>query len=104
MRLIDADALLDIYERNRITDKITVDGKTIIQHLKDAPTVKFHLNTVVHTRWILTSYPDCFRVRFDGWMHCPNCAGAFRMIVGTQLFKHCPNCGAKMDGDPHDST
>jgi len=39
MRLIDADALLEIYERNSITDIVVVCDKTVRQHLKAAPTI-----------------------------------------------------------------
>lgn len=39
MRLIDADALKAIYDRNSITEKVTVADKSIMQHLIDAPTI-----------------------------------------------------------------
>jgi hypothetical protein len=39
MRLIDADALENICAKNSITDKVTVGEKTVLQHLKDAPTI-----------------------------------------------------------------
>ena len=39
MRLIDADALEKIYSRNSITDIVEVYERTVLQHLKDAPTI-----------------------------------------------------------------
>lgn len=39
MRLIDADALEKIYSRNSITDIVEVVERTVLQHLKDAPTI-----------------------------------------------------------------
>ena len=101
MRLIDADVLLDIFKRNSITDKITIDGKTIIQHLNDAPTAKFHLNTVVHARWrYKVAYVSHAHVTNIIW--CTACNYGFHRIEGEN-FNFCPNCGAKMDGDQHDS-
>ena len=39
MRLIDADALEKIYSRNSITDIVEVVERTVLRHLKDAPTI-----------------------------------------------------------------
>lgn len=39
IRLIDATELEKIYAQNSITDIVTVHDKTVMQHLKDAPTI-----------------------------------------------------------------
>lgn len=39
MRPIDADALEKIYSRNSITDIVEVVERSVLQHLKDAPTI-----------------------------------------------------------------
>lgn len=38
-RLIDADALEKVYVRNSITDTVTVGEKTVLRHLREAPTI-----------------------------------------------------------------
>ena len=100
MRLIDADALLDIYERNSITDKITIDGKTIMQHLNDAPTID--AAPVVHAEWSYTIRPMPSRATYDVLVRCSKCNRVFERLVGRKIFSYCPNCGAKMDGERKD--
>lgn len=39
MTLIDRDALEKVYVRNSITDTVTVGGKTVLRHLREAPTI-----------------------------------------------------------------
>jgi hypothetical protein len=94
MRLIDADKLLDVYERNSITDIITVCDKTVRQHLKDAPTID--AVPVVHAQW---RYKVAYaaHVNVTNIIYCTACGKGFHRIEGEN-FNFCPNCGARMDG------
>lgn len=109
MRLIDADALLDIYERNSITDKITIDGKTIMQHLNDAPTID--VEHVVHAEWLIVAetWDDGIEADEDWYVKCSHCGrnnydvDVFKLMDGNiedvkRDFPYC-HCGARMDGD-----
>lgn len=50
MRLIDADALIEVLGRNNIVNIVTVYDKTIMEHIKDAPTIE--AEPVRHGEWI----------------------------------------------------
>ena len=99
MRLIDADALLDIYERNSITDNVTVLEKSVKQHLKDSPTID--AAPVVHAAW---RYKVAYvaHAHVTNIIYCTACRKGFHRIEGTD-FNYCPSCGARMDGEAHDS-
>lgn len=116
-RLIDANALKAIYERNSITRKITVVDKSVMQHLMDAPTVD--AVEVKHGRWLLTA-DEQSNYRWNVTAECSKChlekgeiwAGFFPGFPKelaedialdnaerVKMDNYCPNCGAKMDGD-----
>lgn len=100
MSLIEKEPIMKFIEDGLNNKHYGHVGVEIITEVEYAPAID--AVPVVHSKWLLnlTYNPsNTFRVSYDGWMHCPVCAGAFRRIVGTQLFNYCPTCGAKMDGE-----
>ena len=112
--LISRSALIEILSRNSITSIVTVQDKTILQHIEDAPALD--VQPVVHARWKI----DCdVHVDYYGetdedyFIECPICGRkeynipTFKAMDGnyeetTKDYPYC-HCGARMDGDAHDS-
>lgn len=91
-RLIDANALIEEYDRVHIGEP----GKAR-KLIADAPTID--AVEVVHGRWEEMHYEGGILdgTNFD---RCSVC-GYERVFDDPALktvFKYCPNCGAKMDG------
>lgn len=54
---ISRSAVLEIFERNSITDLIVVGDKTVKQHIYDAPALD--VEPVVHAKWKYKELGDC---------------------------------------------
>ena len=87
MRLIDADALIDKYQREIGVDLYRYN---VIQDLLDAPTVD--AVPVRHGKWIFNP-KDAIEMMFT-LPKCSEC-GAESVDGGN----YCPNCGARMDAE-----
>ena len=105
MRLIDADALLEKFNRNSdiptaLFDSDTCKAFLIFCKVADAidslPIID--AEPVRHGRYIGTEYDgyaDGNPVFYE-WI-CSECECVFEDEKPT--YKYCPNCGARMDGD-----
>lgn len=86
MRLIDADALREIWLASDDFDNDTINA--VLYSIDEAPTMD--AEPVRHGRWIK-----------DGdFLICLNCESEIdiKNSLGTENHKnYCPNCGAKMD-------
>lgn len=96
MRLIDADALIEVLQ-NREIHAENVDKRIAIkgdrQVVINAPTIPIRASAILlppHAQWIEP-------ISYDGlpadYYICSKC----RCIYG-QASKYCPSCGAKMNG------
>lgn len=85
MRLIDADALIDVVDGD-LLDSVA-EGKCI-EKIMDAPTID--AVPVKHGRWI--EEPNCM-------YRCSNCGDHYPSIRGYMYYDYCPSCGARMDGE-----
>lgn len=95
MRLIDADALKEIFEtearvfeimRNRELAKFS---RSLAERVETRPTVD--AAEVVHGEWIANEF--VYRTPMAKNYHCSKC-----QKEGFGGENYCPNCGAKMDG------
>lgn len=87
---ISRSAVLEIFERNSITDLIVVGNKTVKQHIYDAPALD--VAPVVHARWIpIMLYGGVHAIKCSA---CNNCDNPSK-VPGN----YCWQCGAKMDGE-----
>lgn len=96
-RLIDADALMELYEMGdelkNYEKVLSVPLPVIQQNIKDMPTIE--AEPVKHGRWeIIVDDYDC------EMMKCSCCGSEFydgdNDTVDCML-NYCPNCGAKME-------
>ena len=90
MRLIDADALINVSERESNVDGAYgyIDTKSIIDKIDDAPTIEPERKK---GEWIDLDYTEA-------WLYkCDQCGR-------RSDFKdnYCPDCGADMRGDSDD--
>lgn len=96
MRLIDADALLELYSSGIPEfDAMAVPIPVIRQNIAAMPTVD--ASPVVHGRWITTVYTTTSkrgRIISSKEFECSKCGYS----NGRKQSNYCPNCGAKMDG------
>lgn len=95
MRLIDADALLDVVGKILVPYNAAYAAYQIKTAIDDAPTVD--AVPVVHGRWIITeeysTTLDCNCWRFT----CSACEDYTVSLYRRREQNYCPNCGAKMD-------
>ena len=85
MRLIDADALLRIFNPME-WDCTKIDASTVVGEIRTAPTIE--AAPVVHGRWIpIHEYEN---------KRCSVCRTVFSDFT---LGYYCAHCGARMDGD-----
>ena len=99
MRLIDADALMNQYERidwysasksGGLMRGATSEDNPVIHYydgkevIKNAPAIE--AEPVRHGRWIISS---------DGYY--PYCSECKEEPKSGNMTKYCPNCGSKMD-------
>lgn len=89
---ISRSALIEILSRNSITSIVTVQDKTIMQHIEDAPALD--VQPVVHASLTETGFDEAW----CNWGDCTHC-GTSNILHS----KYCNECGARMDGDPHGS-
>ena len=88
MRLIDADAVLEILETR---DNPFV--RVAVMHINNAPTI----DPVKHGRWV--SIED----KYIDVCKCSECEVIEYFNKGWKKFNFCPNCGAfMMDGGEED--
>lgn len=91
MRLIDADALREVWLENGENEYI-YDTNIFLNSIDDAPTVD--AVPVVHARWIVT--------RISGSVVMLQCSACKKFENPSKtLGNYCWNCGARMDGDTH---
>ena len=83
-RLIDADALMEIYARYEFTS----DMGDAMEILANFPTVD--AVPIRHGKWMPLN-------RYDGKVFCPDCKKVFDWDTEAQYYDYCPKCGAKMD-------
>lgn len=91
MRLIDVDALIEVLSRNNIDNIVTVYDKTIMEHIKDAPTIE--AEPVRHGEWKEVGVNIC----------CTACGAMFKDEIchmnvdyGYRIPQRCQECGASM--------
>lgn len=86
MRLIDSDALLELYaDTKQINFAVyNVPVPVVRQNILDMPTIE--AEPVRHGRWIISS---------DGYY--PYCSECKAEPKSGNMTKYCPNCGSKMD-------
>lgn len=109
MRLIDADALMELFDERLDKAHIQVatrrTGKTLWSGIHggvnwcrntiiEAPTIE--AEPVRHGRWVNDLDENGFLC--SAWRKCSVCGG----LNFSKRPPYCPNCGAKMDGDSHD--
>lgn len=91
MRLIDADALMELYKmRGELKEHeklLSVPIPVIQQNIKDMPTID--AEPVKHGRWIYKPYENDEAVCL---YHCSECND-----VSALAWNYCRECGAKMD-------
>lgn len=96
MRLIDADALLELYDG---CEGLHVPVEVVIQNIKDMPTIE--AEPVRHGHWNKRYYqmPDGSNLEMF-W--CSNCREEFSYDAETGISitdsNYCPHCGSRMDG------
>lgn len=94
MRLIDADALIQMYNIDILMGQNDYfqGCRDIIDDIKNAPTID--AVPVVHAHWYRFEYPDVV------WIRCSACeknvwsAREFECL--GEMDRYCPHCGAKM--------
>lgn len=86
--VISRSAVLEIFERNSITDLIVVGDKTVKQHIYDAPALD--VAPVVHARWQEHHCTNC-------WAKCVTAKTPQDFVINVET-PFCPHCGARMDG------
>ena len=89
MRLIDADALKEIFDGS-YCETSDQDVATIIDEQTTIAPVK-------HGKWIVIPQ-RCENQTFDE-CKCSVCGTVEYFNSGWKKFSYCPNCGSKMDGD-----
>ena len=93
-RLIDADALIKVLNKNSIFQKVTnVEGKNTIEIINEQPTIE--AVEVVHGEWEEITYDWSGETIYS----CSLCKEDFVTIDGTpaeNLYNFCPNRGADM--------
>ena len=96
MRLIDADALKEIYTRNFDYKNCIYDGATVVGNVDEAPTVDAIPVRNGKWKWLSCTYD---RVPKEKEYECSKCHHK-TIVHGDDMpwEKYCPNCGAKMDG------
>lgn len=92
-RLIDADALMELYEMGdelkNYEKVLSVPLPVIQQNIKDMPTID--AEPVKHGRW--ERLPDN-----EEWAYCSQCHCCWEWeIINNCNVRYCPNCGAKME-------
>ena len=93
MRLIDADALKELYEMGdelkNYEKVLSVPLPVIQQNIKDMPTID--AEPVKHGRWENLTHNE-------GWAYCSECHCCWEWgIINDCNVRYCPNCGAKME-------
>lgn len=86
MRLIDADALMELVWRERLDTM-----ERIAKLVERMPTI----GPVKHGKWLLHEYPD-------GYYHteCSECGKVYdEMVYFLKKAHYCPNCGSKNGGE-----
>ena len=106
MRLIDADALLDVFENKEADLREPFGNYYILGFSRDMakalvqrqPTIESA--PVVHSQWDTVFYEKNGTIASYSHL-CPECKYFYR---DTKFKGHdyCPNCGAKMDGGVYD--
>lgn len=96
MRLIDADALLDMLKflankkyNRELTTPYSNAYKECMGFIKCAPTIALHHVEIKRGRWKGKPIAGYSTVR------CSECGGVFMENNGK--WNYCPNCGTKMD-------
>lgn len=101
MRLIDADALLEvlrnttvwctgwIYSRKLANEVLKVAGESVKKIIEEAPTIE--AEPVQHGRWVSDEADILF--------HCSKCGAQISTSWDYEdlQWDYCPDCGAKMD-------
>lgn len=126
MRLIDADALMNQYERidwysvsksGVLMRGATSEDNPVIHYydgeevIEDAPTIE--ADPVRHGRWVIEKRHSVSRNPYmdDNYFASATCSECdFCIHAETKSFgypdlnttNYCPNCGARMDGDAND--
>lgn len=90
-RLIDADALLELYDG---CEGLHVPVEVVIQNVKDMPTVA---EPVRHGRWEdVYDISHGVKYKLNRIHECSVCHDQFEFV--SSKYRYCPHCGAKMDG------
>ena len=102
MRLIDADAAIDMLKKTIAVNKNpNHDARVWEEGMNCALTIigaepSVEAAPVVHGRWI-----EHEEYNFDTYYDCSVCGESWCTVDGTPWengMNYCPNCGAKMDG------
>lgn len=94
MRLIDSDALLELYaDTEQINFAVyNVPVPIVRQNILDMPTIE--AEPVRHGRWIHTD----LAAHWHGKDECSECTYHEKDRSDLSHLNYCPNCGCKMQG------
>jgi hypothetical protein len=99
MRMIDADALIELYDMGQeledYAELLSVPIPIIRQNILDAPTID--AKPVKHGRWILGHVePGYFTPGGNRPWICSECGQVISWMLDEPKENYCRNCGAKM--------
>lgn len=89
MRLIDADALMALYEGGAITEDMHCSIRVIRQNIDDIPTIE--AEPIRYGHWYIQ--------RFGSDAKCSECGMSFKDVYDIENHdRYCRHCGTRMLG------
>jgi len=100
MRMIDADALKEIYTRNFDYENCIYDGSTVVGNVDEAPTVD--AVPVRHGTWIECKAKNIITGEVRLVRKCSECGSGYFIYdflnSVDEIPNYCPHCGTDMRG------